>query len=450
MRSQFLRSTLLILGLAPFSFAFGAEPPKTLPLVQAGISLLAQPRDDGWEVHFQLAKVIDGAQIRYRRPGSEGWKTEPQMRELVGPLDLGPIRIGEQIVEFEVVDPQERVTGPFLLSFDPEKERIRQARYLLEHVLSNNWVEFRGATEGEVYAFFATVSDRRDALRSIRYSLDSCDLDRTPDGDEDYARLTDRFTYLCIQLVYADGEASPPRIFFQQRPGANRRRPSRPSRPTGPKSMTTPEPGTEPSAPVRLKTSRANNGWTLSFEVEDWASVAEYRYRLETDTAWRSAGELPWINPNLGRRSANPEFVLDPLRVTLGRQKIEVELIGTDGAVSGPYILWFDPDEEVLAMAKADLGDPDRAWGTFGEGGDRSLFYFTVFDVRDALSEIRYSVDDCAVGQKFEFPPWNDIAQSPPNPDTTTVWLPKTTKYVCVQLVFTDGEMSEVRRFEHR
>ena len=61
MRSLFLRSTLLILGLAPFSFAFAAEPPKTLSLVQAGISLLAQERDEGWEVHFQLAKVIDGA-----------------------------------------------------------------------------------------------------------------------------------------------------------------------------------------------------------------------------------------------------------------------------------------------------------------------------------------------------------------------------------------------------
>jgi hypothetical protein len=36
---------------------------------------------------------------------------------------------------------------------------------------------------------------------------------------------------------------------------------------------------------VRLKTDRANKAWSLSFEIEDWASVAEYRYRLETDTA---------------------------------------------------------------------------------------------------------------------------------------------------------------------
>lgn len=448
MRSLFLCSIVLLLGLAPFASSSAAETPQTLPLSHAGISLLAQPRDEGWALHFQLANVVDGAQIRYRRFGAEEWRTLPQMGELVGPLEIGPIGTGEQIIEAEVIDQEGEGRGRFRLSFDPEKERIRQARYLLDHVLPNNWVGFGGTNEGEIYAYFGTVWGYKEALRSIRYSLDSCDLDRTPESS--YGPIPSRFTYLCIQVVYADGESSSPRIFFQKRPEVLTRRPPRPKKPAGPLSMTPSDPGAESSVPVRLKTSRASNGWTLRFEVEDWASVAEYRYRLETDTAWRSTGELPWINPNLGRRSTNPEFVLDPLRVTLGRQKVEVQLLGTDGAISGPYTLWFDPDEEILATAKTDLGDPERSWGTFGEGGDRSLFYFTVFEVRDALGEIRYSIDDCAVGQKFEFPTWNDIAQSPPNPDTTTVWLPKTTEYVCVQLAFTDGEVSEVRRFEHR
>jgi len=123
--------------------------------------------------------------------------------------------------------------------------------------------------------------------------------------------------------------------------------------------------------------------------------------------------------------------------------------VGTDGAVSGPYALWFDPDEEILVAAKADLGDPERKWGMFEEANDRSPFYFALFNDRDSLREIRYSVDDCGVGQKFEFPPWDDITKSPPYPDNTILWVPKETAYVCLQLVFTDGEVSEVRRFEN-
>lgn len=449
MRSLFLCSIVLLLGLAPLASTEAAETPQTLPLSHAGISLLAQPRDEGWVLHFQLANVVDGAQIRYRRFGAEEWRTLPQMGELVGPLEVGPIGAGEQVIEAEVIDQEGEGRGRFRLSFDPEKERIRQARYFLDHVLPNRWVSFGDTHKEEIYADFGTVWGYKEALRSIRYSLDSCDLDRTPEAS--YGPILSRFSYLCIQVVYADGASSPPRIFFQKRPGVMKRRPPRPKMPTGPLSMTPPEPGAEPSAPVRLETSRASNGWTLRFEVEEWASVAEFRYRLETDTAWHSTGELPWINPTLGRRSANPDFVLDSLRVALGRQKVEVQLVAPDGAVSGPYTLWFDPDEEILATAKADLGDPERTWGSFEEANARGVpFYLAVFDARDALREIRYSVADCGVGRKFELPPWNDITVLPPNPDNTIIWMPKETAFACVQLVFADGEVSEVRRFEHR
>ncbi|HEV7671458.1 MAG TPA: hypothetical protein VGS22_23305 [Thermoanaerobaculia bacterium] len=447
MRSLFLRSIVLLLGLTPFAFAFAEEPPEALPLAREGVALLAQLQDQGWVVHFLLAKVLDGASIRYRRLGAEEWHSIPEVTETVGPLDVGTIGTGEQVFEVEVIDSDGEGTGRFRLSFDPQKERIRQAHYFLDHVGTNDWVSFYGTTEDTLSAYFNTVWDYRDVLRSIRYSLDGCQLDRTPEAA--YGPIPPRFTYLCMQLVYMDGEVSPPRIFFKKNPGVTRRRPVRPVPPKGPLSMTPPEPGAGSTLPVKLESSRSNSGWSLLFEVEEGKSVAEFRYRLETDTAWHSTGDLPWINPRLGRRLPNPEFTPDPLRVTLGRQKIEVQLVGTDGTVSGPYTLWFDPDEEILVAAKADLGDPERKWGMFEEANDRSPFYFAVFDDRDSLREIRYSVDDCSVGKKFEFPPWNDITKSPPIPDNAILWVPKETAYVCLQLVFTDGEVSEVRRFEN-
>jgi len=314
MRSLFLRSIALLLVLIPFAIAFADEPPKTLPLAQHGISLLAQPQDDGWDVRFQLAKVIEGARIRYRRLGAEEWQEVAEASESVGPLHLGPIGTGEQVVEVEVIDPEGEGTGRFRLSFDPEKERIRQAHYFLDHVVTNSWVDFYGTTEDTLSAYFNTVWAYRDVLRSIRYSLDGCELDRTPEAA--YGPIPPRFTYLCMQLVYSDGEVSPPRIFFKKKPGVTRRHLPRPAPPKGPLSMTPPEPGTESSFPVKLESSRSNSGWSLRFEVEEKASVAEYRYRLETDTSWHSTGDLPWINPALGRRLPNPEFTPDPLRVT--------------------------------------------------------------------------------------------------------------------------------------
>ncbi len=441
MRSLIFRSTLLMLWLVPSAFALAKEPPTTLPLAQNGISLLAQPQDAGWVLHFQIAEVIDGAEIRYRRLGAREWKTVPETGGIAGPLDIGPIGTGEQVIEAVVVDAEGEGTGRFRLSFDPQQERVRQAHYFLDHVLPNRWVGFGDTHEGKIYASFGTVWNYKDALRSIRYSLDSCDLDRTPEAS--YGPIPSRFTYLCLQVVYSDGETSPPRIFFKERPVA-------PPRPTAQKSVAPEKPGAEISVPVRLETLRHNAGWSLRFEVEDRASVAEFRYRLETHTAWRSTGDLPWISPRFGRRLANPEFAPDPLEVAFGRQKIEVQLVGTDGAVAGPYALWFDPDADILTAGKADLGDPDRAWGTFEEANARGVpFYLAVFDARDALREIRYSVDDCGVGQRFDLPPWNDITASPPYPDLTILWVPKTTAFVCLQLVFTDGEVSEVRRFEN-
>ncbi|MEP7009050.1 MAG: hypothetical protein ABJC13_01880 [Acidobacteriota bacterium] len=438
MRSPLLCSIALLLGLTSFAFAFADQPAKTLPLAQNGIALLAQPQDDGWDVRFLLAHVLDGTRIRYRRLGADDWKELLAANDLAGPLDLGTIGTGEQVVEVELFDPEkEKVTaGPFRLSFDPEKERIRQVRYLLEQAVPSGWVAFNESTEEQIYAYFGTVWSRKEALRSIRYSLDDCNLDSTPVAPG-YFPITSRFTYLCMQLVYADGVVTPPRIFFQHRPAAT----EHPRRP--------PAPDTLPVAPVRLESERSNSGWSLSFQAEDEDSVAEYRYRLETDSEWRSGGELPWTNPATGRRAGNPKIALDPLRVMFGPQRIEVELVGWDGVVSRPYALWFDPDAEVLSIAKTTFADSDQEWGIFGDGDDQDFFYFAVFGVRDALREIRYSVDDCAVGKRFEFPPWNDVADSPPEPDVTSIRLPKATAFVCVQLVLTDGTVTEIRKFNH-
>src|SRR6185295_1024021 len=123
MRSLFPRSIVFLLFLVPLAFAFADEPPKALPLAQHGISLLAQPQNGGWDVRFQLAKVIDGARIRYRRLGAEDWHAVAEASEVVVPLDLGPIGTGEQVVELEVIDPEGEGTGLFRVSFAPEKER---------------------------------------------------------------------------------------------------------------------------------------------------------------------------------------------------------------------------------------------------------------------------------------------------------------------------------------
>jgi len=175
--------------------------------------------------------------------------------------------------------------------------------------------------------------------------------------------------------------------------------------------------------------------------------VRDIRYRFASDTEWRSTGPDPEINLVTGERSPNATLAVDPLRVAPGRHRIDVKLVDWKGGESGPYALWFDPAAEVLREAKARLGRSDVPWTSFSHHNGRALVFFPL-SYKDAFHEIRYSFGTFDLDQKFAFDPWTDLTQPPRMTEKKGyVDMPADASFICVQLVFSDGEVTEPRRF---
>jgi hypothetical protein len=77
------------------------------------------------------------------------------------------------------------------------------------------------------------------------------------------------------------------------------------------------------------------------------------------------------------------------------------------------------------------------------------VVYFThLLSYRNALREIRYSLDDTSVSQKFAFTPWTKLGETPTvGDDPILLEVPGATKSISVQLLYLDGTASEIKTF---
>lgn len=427
-----------------------APPPVRKPPASPPPVALFPRRDTShWELAFDLADRDAVDEIRFRMaPDGEWMKTRPNRSATMPPAWIRP---GRHHVEVELVDRAGNVSGPYLLAFDPEEEVLRWARHDLRQ-RAYNWIELDDCEYlTQFQLIFSDLLDVRDVLREIRYSLDDCSLDRRfpfepwtdlqrdpGDIEPDRVEVPKTLASACVQLVFRDGEVTEPRRFWFRRP-----------EPRSAAEVADPEPAASPG-PVTLLTSRSNSGWDLIFQVDPWQTLREIRYRLGDDREWTSTGDYPVLSPHTGLPRPEIGVPVDPLRIAPGRLRVEVQLFDAAGKTSGPWTLWFDPLAEVVAEAKQMLSD--LPWADFDdlESGDETLLSFRMLDSRDALREIRYSLDGCELDRRLPFEPWTDLVYPPLAADDESIRVPKTVSSVCIQLVYLDGETTEPKRIEHR
>ena len=402
-------------------------PVRTPPVSPPPVALSTDRATTTWLLRFDLADRDAVEEIRFRlAPDGEWISTFPNQSAAVPPDWIRP---GRHLIEVDLVDRAGNVSGPYTLWLDPEEEVLRWAKHDLRQ-RAYSWVELdRREYLSEGSLFFSDLLDVRDVLREIRYSLDDCSLDQ-------------RFPFTpWTDLLHApgDGETTEPHRFWFRRPE---------TAPEAAEEASIPETPAAP-APVTLLSYRSNSGWTLIFDVDE-TKVREVRYRFGRGGEWISAGDYPALSPHTGLPRPNTSVPMDPLRVAPGRHRIEVQLVDPAGKVSGPYTLWFDPAAEVLAEAKTSLGGFD--WVSFGDRAEwtDTIIYFQMLGSKDALREVRYSLDDCDLDQRLPFEPWTDLGYPPESAEDGYIRVPKTTTYACIQLVYSDGETTEPRRFEHR
>jgi hypothetical protein len=138
-------------------------------------------------------------------------------------------------------------------------------------------------------------------------------------------------------------------------------------------------------------------------------------------------------------------------KITPGPHKLEVQLIDPGGRKMGPYPFSFYPEREILEKTKQGFGAPGAQWASFDDklyGGEAVLYVMGLQLSRDALREIRYSIDSCALDQRLPFRKWDDLLHTPSASEGELLRLPADVACVCFQLVYRDGEVTEPRRVE--
>ena len=335
-----------------------APPPgRKPPLSPPPVALFPRRDTSHWELAFDLADRDAVDEIRFRMaPDGEWMKTRPNRSATVPPSWIRP---GRHHVEVELVDRAGNVSGPYLLAFDPEEDVLRWAKHDLRRT-AYSWIELDDREYLTRYQlFFSDLLYVRDVLREIRYSLDDCSLDRrfpfepwtdlqrAPGNVEpNCVEVPKTLASACVQLVFRDGEVTEPHRFWFRRP-----------EPRPEERVAAPAPPASPG-PVTLLTSRSNSGWDLIFQVDQWKTLREIRYRLGEDPEWTSTGDYPVLSPHTGLPRPEIGVPMDPLRIAPGRLRVEVQLVDPAGKVSGPWTLWFDPLAEVIAEARQELRAP--------------------------------------------------------------------------------------------
>lgn len=195
------------------------------------VTINATPSNDGWTMTVLIAEAARA--IRYRVDGGEIRDT--------GQLDMIDQRTGEKMprsffslplgteraqIEVWYDDVRGVEQGPFPIAFRAADAFVAMSRNVLEN-LTQKWIEGRAWDEGRYLVYFSHLISYRCGLSEIRYGIDS----DTPselwplepcDPKNPYATSSDALIYLdlaakpsriVVQLTYADGSQTAPRVF---------------------------------------------------------------------------------------------------------------------------------------------------------------------------------------------------------------------------------------------
>jgi hypothetical protein len=211
----------------------------------------------------------------------------------------------------------------------------------------------------------------------------------------------------------------------------------------------------ERTAPgVTLMTMLSNSGWTVVLYFAD-EGIREIFYRLDQAGEFRSTGFTRMIDPKTGFRVPATFFQLPREVGRTSRHTVAVMWLDAAGTKKGPRELSFSLAEEVVQAAKQTLETLiPNDWIAFREyPKGRLLVYFTpLLSYSNALSEIRYSVDDASLSHRLPFETWTDLSTTPKGGvgDTEYMEVPLDTQSVSVQLRYLDGSESDVKTFPVR
>jgi hypothetical protein len=158
-------------------------------VLKTPVTLTTQQSNQGWGLTFGFAdykikKVeyrLDG-QGEFKDNGTVGAVNPQTGLPMPNPyVDAGKLSEGEHKIEVRYVDMADKLNGPYVLTFNTATATLANAKQMLNQ-FSSSWLSWRDY-DGKMLLYFTSLLTHRDALKTIRYSLDGEAVDKTFDFD---------------------------------------------------------------------------------------------------------------------------------------------------------------------------------------------------------------------------------------------------------------------------
>ena len=190
--------------------------------------------------------------------------------------------------------------------------------------------------------------------------------------------------------------------------------------------------------PVLLSATPNNSGWNVYISTAEFAN--DLFYRLSPNEPFKSTGHMTGINTITGKPHPNGNISL-PKNAT--ETSIEIKYVDIRGETRGPYEVVFTPEKERLRFTKQVLESDRHGWIVFDDNHGRLLLYFThLLSYKQAIKSIRYGLDG-APDREYPINRATDDLRD----EMIYIEVPEATKFATVKLTYSNGEETEVVRF---
>lgn len=198
--------------------------------------------------------------------------------------------------------------------------------------------------------------------------------------------------------------------------------------------------------PVSLSFGVNNSGYTATVNIAEPA--IEVLWNLEDQGDPRSTGDSGAINPQTGKPM--PQLFFN-LPAGQSDTRIEIRYRDANGALQGPYGFEFRGRQQSEDANQRVLESTTTSWVSFRDYDGKRLLYFThLMSYRGSIERIDYGLNSERTNKNFPFPPWRQATMAPIDADTPTyITVPRSTRYVTVQLTYKDGRKSAAQRFDY-
>lgn len=202
--------------------------------------------------------------------------------------------------------------------------------------------------------------------------------------------------------------------------------------------------------PVSLAFGVNNAGYTGTVTIVEPALELFWKLQDGANDAIepRSTGDSGAINPQTGKPMPKMFFNLP---ANQRDTRIEISYRDMRGALQGPFTFDFEGRQQSVDANQRILESTTTSWVGFRDYDGKRLLYFShLMSYRGSIKAIHYGLNSTTPGRRFSFPAWRKPGLAPIDAKTPTyITVPRSTRYVTVQLTYKDGTKSSIERFDY-